>query len=177
MFVVCPPPPNTTAPEVPIGQPSKDRLAVASGVGADHARQRCSMHVPGPAKPKVGSSMQLRSCNKYLTMPHASINMKYMKTMSLNDNHGWFEMTLRRTAIAVGINPWGLDIHSVLQRALEVESEPLSRFRWGSPCRFIRTIDIATHVILPALLQDAYPVLATYLHTTSPRWGRTWRHW
>jgi hypothetical protein len=57
------------------------------------------------------------------------------------------------------------------------ESAPLSRFWFGSPCKYVRTIDLVVHVLFPRLIADRFPLLATYLRTTSPRWGRTWRHW
>jgi len=65
----------------------------------------------------------------------------------------------------------GVDIAGLLAR----ESKPVSRFRFGSPCRFVRTIDIIVHVILPELIADEMPVMACYLRSTSPRWGRAWR--
>ncbi len=57
------------------------------------------------------------------------------------------------------------------------EDTPRSRFRFGSPCRFVRAIDLAVHVLLPEVLLNRLPVLACYLRTTSPRWGRAWRTW
>lgn len=65
----------------------------------------------------------------------------------------------------------GIDIAGLLAR----EGRPVSRFRLGSPCRFVRTIDIVVHVILPELIADDMPVMACYLRSTSPRWGRAWR--
>ena len=57
------------------------------------------------------------------------------------------------------------------------EREPVSRFRFGSPCRFVRTADILIHVILPEMVERPLPWLARYLRSTSPRWGRSWREW
>jgi hypothetical protein len=57
------------------------------------------------------------------------------------------------------------------------EQPPVSRWRFGSPCRFIRTVDFAVHVVTPAYLTPHLPRLAAYLRRTSPRWGRTWRDW
>lgn len=65
----------------------------------------------------------------------------------------------------------GVDIASLLAR----EGKPTSRYRFGSPCRFVRTIDLIVHVIAPEFISDRFPVLACYLRTTSPRWGRSWR--
>lgn len=102
--------------------------------------------------------------------------MRYIMLV-MTDNQGWFERTLRKVAFAVGINPWALSLSETILRASQHESEPVSRYRWGSPCRFVRTIDLAVHVVLPAMLEDGHPAWAIYLRTTSPRWGRTWRHW
>lgn len=63
---------------------------------------------------------------------------------------------------------------SVLRLA---EREPVSRLAIGSPCRFVRSFDIAVHVILPELVESRAPGLAKYLRRTSPRWGRSWRAW
>jgi hypothetical protein len=52
------------------------------------------------------------------------------------------------------------------------EASPVSRFRYGSPCRWCRTVDATVHVILPVLLARAWPWAARRLHATSPRWGR-----
>jgi len=57
------------------------------------------------------------------------------------------------------------------------EDRPRSRYRWGSPCRFIRSVDLAVHVLLPELLVGSMPLVACYLRATSPRWGRAWRSW
>ena len=57
------------------------------------------------------------------------------------------------------------------------EGRPESRFWFGSPCRFVRSIDLSVHVLLPELLACRLPVLACYLRSTSPRWGRAWRRW
>lgn len=71
------------------------------------------------------------------------------------------EMTLRETL-------------SALRTA---EREPVSRFAIGSPCLFVRSLDVLVHVIVPEVLEDVTPALVRYLRTTSPRWGRSWRHW
>lgn len=104
------------------------------------------------------------------------IQMRYMMLV-LTDNIGWFERTLRSIAKAIGFNPWAIDLHETLIKASQHEDTPVSRYAWGSPCRFIRTIDVTVHVVLPAMIADTYPAWATYLRTTSPRWGRSWRHW
>ena len=57
------------------------------------------------------------------------------------------------------------------------QGEPCSRFVFGSPCRFVRGLDIAVHVVVPELLEGVVPGLARYLRLTSPRWGRSWRDW
>jgi len=61
--------------------------------------------------------------------------------------------------------------------AREHEEQPISRWRFGSPCRFVRVVDFAVHVVAPDLLASRAPRIANYLRRTSPRWGRTWRSW
>lgn len=76
----------------------------------------------------------------------------------------------------LGFDPW--DVHMPTLRAhLRREQTPQSRYRIGSPCRFIRTLDIIVHVWLPDAIVERHPWHATYLRSTSPRWGRTWRGW
>lgn len=58
-----------------------------------------------------------------------------------------------------------------------VEKPPQSRFRFGSPCRFVRQIDVLVHIVLPELLERPFPGMAKFLRRTSPRWGRSWRGW
>jgi hypothetical protein len=65
----------------------------------------------------------------------------------------------------------GVDIVALVAR----EGKPVSRTRFGSPCRFVRTIDIVVHVIVPEIIAERAPVWACYLRSTSPRWGRAWR--
>ena len=52
-----------------------------------------------------------------------------------------------------------------------------SRFWFGSPCRFVRLIDVFVHIVLPEWIEDLVPRFAVYLRRTSPRWGRSWRSW
>ena len=59
----------------------------------------------------------------------------------------------------------------------DVESPAESRFWFGSPCRFVRRIDILVHIVLPELLEVRATRLAVHLRKTSPRWGRSWRSW
>lgn len=70
-----------------------------------------------------------------------------------------------------------LNLRETLSLAAAAEQAPRSRFRCGSPCRFVRTVDLAVHLILPELLERPCPRLAAYLRSTSPRWGRSWRTW
>lgn len=64
-----------------------------------------------------------------------------------------------------------------LAMAKATEQPPVSRFRFGSPCRFVRSLDLFVHVIVPHALGSRLPRLTAYLRSTSPRWGRTWRNW
>lgn len=95
----------------------------------------------------------------------------------LTDNRGPLERALRATTDAIGIDPYDVDLDDLLDEAAATEAPPVSRFRWGSPCRFVRAIDVAVHVVLPGMLEEAFPVWACYLRSTSPRWGRRWRSW
>ena len=58
-----------------------------------------------------------------------------------------------------------------------VELTPESRFWFGSPCRFIRYLDVIVHIVLPELIENRMPRLSQRLRQSSPRWGRSWRHW
>jgi hypothetical protein len=70
-----------------------------------------------------------------------------------------------------------MTLRETLYELKTFEHPPVSRFKTGSPCRFIRTIDIFVHIIIPELVEKPFPRLARYLRNTSPRWGRSWRHW
>jgi hypothetical protein len=70
-----------------------------------------------------------------------------------------------------------LNLNETLRLAPKVEGKPISRTRLGSPCRFVRRIDILVHLVVPELIEDALPRVARYLRRTSPRWGRSWRSW
>lgn len=71
----------------------------------------------------------------------------------------------------------GLTLRETLAMLAEAEREAVSRYRCGSPCRFVRSIDVLVHIMLPELVENAMPRLARYLRRTSPRWGRSWREW
>jgi hypothetical protein len=70
-----------------------------------------------------------------------------------------------------------LTLKETLALLRDAEGSPISRFVFGSPCRFVRRLDILTHIIAPELIEYTHPELARYLRSTSPRWGRSWRHW
>jgi hypothetical protein len=70
-----------------------------------------------------------------------------------------------------------MTLRETITHLVATEREARSRFRWGSPCRLIRTIDILVHIVLPELIEDAMPQTTKYLRSTSPRWGRSWREW
>lgn len=70
-----------------------------------------------------------------------------------------------------------LNLRETFERLYAAEQPAQSRFALGSPCRFVRALDIAVHIVLPELCERRMPRLAKYLRSTSPRWGRSWRHW
>ena len=70
-----------------------------------------------------------------------------------------------------------LDIKQTLRLARSAEQGARSRFLVGSPCKFIRTLDILTHLVIPELIENVRPSVARYLRRTSPRWGQSWRGW
>lgn len=88
-----------------------------------------------------------------------------------------FVIGIRLLADDIGIDPWDVDLNKVRVFARQNESHPTSRYWFGSPCRFVRTIDFAIHVVLPEMLAEKHPTWACYLRTTSPRWGKAWRKW
>jgi len=87
-----------------------------------------------------------------------------------------YAIGLRMVADRVGIDFWGID-HRRIHAYIKNEMKPCSRFWFGSPCRFIRSLDLMVHVYLPSAIEKKYPELALYLRSTSPRWGQSWRKW
>ena len=70
-----------------------------------------------------------------------------------------------------------LSLRETLRLLSAVEKPAMSRFWFGSPCRFVRQVDVLTHIVVPELLEGRLPRLANRLRQTSPRWGRSWRNW
>ncbi len=70
-----------------------------------------------------------------------------------------------------------LSLCETLRLLSAVEKPVMSRFWFGSPCRFVRQVDVLTHIVVPELLEGRLPRLANRLRQTSPRWGRSWRNW
>jgi len=64
-----------------------------------------------------------------------------------------------------------------LRAVKQIKATPVSRMRIGSPCKFIRKLDLLIHIIIPELIENRAQRLARYLRRTSPRWGRSWRGW
>jgi hypothetical protein len=85
--------------------------------------------------------------------------------------------TIRLIADRVGVDPWDIEPARLWAFVVAYEDRPTSRYWFGSPCRFVRLVDLAVHVVLPEMLYERHPVWACYLRTTSPRWGRAWRSW
>lgn len=78
---------------------------------------------------------------------------------------------------ALGQNIQSVDIAGLILFAAITEEKPTSRFWFGSPCRFVRALDLVIHVIIPEFINDSHPMMAAFLRSTSPRWGRAWRSW
>jgi hypothetical protein len=66
-------------------------------------------------------------------------------------------------------------------QAMQVAKPPVSRFAFGSPCRFIPRIDFTCHLLIPSLLtkgdttqlstwDQCRVFLSLRLVSTSPRW-------
>jgi hypothetical protein len=70
-----------------------------------------------------------------------------------------------------------MTLRETLDALAPSQQERKSRFFFRSPCYFVRSVDILTHIVLPELIERSFPELARYLRDTSPRWGRSWRHW
>lgn len=73
-------------------------------------------------------------------------------------------------------------------QAMEMAQSPVSRFFFGSPCRFVARIDFTCHLFVPALLRKGDTTnlstwdhcrvfLSACLNSTSPRWQHltNWR--
>ena len=88
-----------------------------------------------------------------------------------------YYLGVRMFADRIGLDPWDVRLADLRAFARIREQKPVSRYPFGSPCRFVRTIDFAVHVLLPEMLVERHPVWANYLRSTSPRWGRSWRSW
>lgn len=71
----------------------------------------------------------------------------------------------------------GLDMKQTMHLASKAEQRARSRFIVGSPCKFIRALDVLVHLVLPELIENIFPATARYLRRTSPRWGQSWRGW
>ena len=77
---------------------------------------------------------------------------------------------IRILADRIGLDPWDVNAQQV-SRYLRIHEKPAtSRYWFGSPCRYLRTIDAVVHVWLPAATEERHPQLAAYLRRTSPRW-------
>lgn len=84
---------------------------------------------------------------------------------------------IRTLVDRIGVDPWDVDLAHVRRFVAHREQAPVSRYKIGSPCRLIRSLDVLVHVVLPEMLYERHPVWACYLRSTSPRWGRSWRSW
>ena len=84
---------------------------------------------------------------------------------------------IRKIADRIGIDPWDVSLVRCRTHARATEGLPHSRFFFGSPCRFMRGIDFAVHIVLPEMVEEKHPMWACYLRSTSPRWGKAWRDW
>ena len=87
-----------------------------------------------------------------------------------------YYLGLRMIADRVGLDPLDID-HTKVRNYIRHEMKTSNTLWFGSPCRFVRGIDLLVHVYLPSAIEEKYPELAVYLRSTSPRWGRNWRNW
>lgn len=71
----------------------------------------------------------------------------------------------------------GMRLGETLRALRGVDVLPISRLRIGSPCKFIRKLDLLVHIVIPVLIESILPGVARYLRKSSPRWGRSWRNW
>ena len=97
-----------------------------------------------------------QSLSKDLTIRQTPVILTYMTEQLLHS-----DLTLRETIALL----------------VATERQARSRFRFGSPCRFIRSCDIFFHIFIPEVVEVFAPRIARYLRSTSPRWGRSWRTW
>lgn len=70
-----------------------------------------------------------------------------------------------------------MNLRETIAHLVRTEREAQSRFRVGSPCRFVRALDVFVHILVPEVIENVAPGVARYLRRTSPRWGRSWREW
>lgn len=70
-----------------------------------------------------------------------------------------------------------MNLRETLRELRLIKVYPVSRLRIGSPCKFIRKLDLLVHIVVPELIENIMPRCARYLRKTSPRWGRSWRGW
>lgn len=70
-----------------------------------------------------------------------------------------------------------MNLRETLQVVRAIKVHPVSRLRIGSPCKFIRKLDLLVHIVVPEFIENIMPHCARYLRKTSPRWGRSWRGW
>lgn len=68
-------------------------------------------------------------------------------------------------------------LRETLHALRTVDVPAISRLRIGSPCKFIRKLDLLVHIVIPELIESALPNISRYLRKTSPRWGQHWRKW
>lgn len=78
---------------------------------------------------------------------------------------------LARVADMVGFDPFDVCLIWLRDVSKRIERKPVSRFRLGSPCRFVRSVDFVIHRYLPEALVERFPRLAAALADHSPRWG------
>lgn len=70
-----------------------------------------------------------------------------------------------------------MELLETLRIVRQTNVAPVSRLRIGSPCKFVRGLDLLVHIIFPELIESRFPKTAKYLRRTSPRWGQNWRSW
>ena len=56
-------------------------------------------------------------------------------------------------------------------------TDQFNAYTCGSIMANIKESDLLNHIVIPELIENHMPRLSRRLRQSSPRWGRSWRHW